>query len=70
MDPFRMPRIPGLNEIVSLLQAQTEALSPAYEWLADKGIVEKVSSPLRLTEKSRVTVDEAAYYYDGEEHYR
>jgi hypothetical protein len=46
-------------------RAQTESLAPAYEWLADKGVIEKVSAPLRLTEKSQVTVDEAAYYYDG-----
>ncbi len=44
--------------------------SPCYiggicEWLADKGIIQKVPSPLRLTHKSQVTVDEAAYYYDG-----
>ena len=45
---------------------QTDSLAFAYEWLADKGILAKVSAPLRLTEKSRVTVDEAAYYYDGE----
>ena len=35
------------------------------EWLADKEIIQKVPSPLRLTHKSQVTVDEAAYYYDG-----
>jgi predicted nucleotidyltransferase len=42
-----------------------ELFSATYEWLAGKGIIQKVSSPLRLTEKSQVTVDEAAYYYDG-----
>jgi uncharacterized protein len=47
--------------------AQTGCLSFAYEWLADKGIIEKVSTPLHLHEKSRVTVNEAAYYYDGGE---
>jgi RNA polymerase sigma factor (sigma-70 family) len=45
-------------------QAQTETLCNIYEWLADKGILQKVPSPLRLTHKSQVTVDEAAYYYD------
>ncbi len=40
-------------------------LSNIYEWLADKGIVQKVPNPVRLTQKSQVTVDEAAYYYDG-----
>jgi hypothetical protein len=42
-------------------------LSNVYEWLADKGIIQKVPSPLRLTQKSQVVVDEAAYYYDGSE---
>lgn len=46
-------------------QVQTDSLSNVYEWLADKGIIQKVPSPVRLTVKSQVTVDEAAYYYDG-----
>lgn len=37
----------------------------ACEWLADKGIINKVSLPLRLTKESRIEVEEAAYYYDG-----
>jgi uncharacterized protein len=36
------------------------------EWLADEEIIQKVSSPVRLTEKSRVDVEEAAYYYEEE----
>jgi uncharacterized protein len=35
----------------------------ACEWLADQGVIEKVPVPLRLNERSRATVDEAAYYY-------
>lgn len=35
----------------------------ACEWLAEQGVIAKVPAPLRLTEKSRATVDEAAYYY-------
>jgi uncharacterized protein len=46
-------------------QAQTQALSMVYEWLADRGTIQKVPSPVRLTPKSQVVVDEAAYYYDG-----
>lgn len=46
-------------------QAQTESLGTAYEWLADKGIIQKVPSPVRLTPKSQIVLDEAAYYYDG-----
>jgi hypothetical protein len=40
-------------------------LSNIYEWLADKGILQKVPNPVRLTQKSQITVDEAAYYFDG-----
>jgi len=36
------------------------------EWLADENILRKVSTPLRLTEKSRIDVEEAAYYYEGD----
>jgi uncharacterized protein len=47
-------------------QVQAETLGAAYEWLADQGAIHKISVPLRLTEKSRVAVEEAAYYYDVE----
>jgi hypothetical protein len=49
-------------------QVQGETLGSAYEWLAEKGAIQRISTPLRLTEKSRVTVDEAAYYYDADGH--
>ena len=39
----------------------------AYEWLVEKGLVDKLSMPLHLTKKSQVTVDEAAYFYDEDE---
>jgi RNA polymerase sigma factor (sigma-70 family) len=45
-------------------QVQTDSLAIVYEWLADKGVIQKVPSPIRLTPKSQVDVDEAAYYYD------
>lgn len=35
------------------------------EWLADEGFLQKLAVPVRLTEKSRVDVQEAAYYYSG-----
>lgn len=40
--------------------------STAYEWLADKGIIRHVPSPLQLTVKSKVKVNEAAYEYEKE----
>lgn len=45
-------------------QIQDEHLSIALEWLADKGVLRKLPSPIHLTRKSQVTVDEAAYYLD------
>ena len=41
-------------------------ISLACEWLADKEVITKVSSPVRLTDRSRVEFDEMAFYYDGE----
>jgi hypothetical protein len=38
----------------------------ACEWLADKGVIEQLATPVRLTEKSPVALDELAFYYDGE----
>lgn len=45
-------------------KTQTHDLSFVYEWLADHGIIDRLTAPLRLTRKSRVTVDEPAYYFD------
>ena len=42
-----------------------EHLDLTCDWLADKGIVERTAIPMRLTKDSRVTVDEAGYYYGG-----
>lgn len=45
-------------------KVQTDFLGGVYEWLARKGIIQKLSSPVHLTHKSQVTLDEPAYYYD------
>jgi predicted nucleotidyltransferase len=42
-------------------------LSGVYDWMARKNIIHKLSSPVRLTRKSQVTLDEPAYYYDVED---
>ena len=47
-------------------QMQVTWIDTACEWLADENIIRKVSSPVRLTEKSRISVEETAYYYDPE----
>lgn len=41
-------------------------LDAAYEWLARNGIIQRVSTPVKLTLKSQVEMEEAAYYYDRE----
>nr|PZN33955.1 MAG: hypothetical protein DIU80_03160 [Chloroflexota bacterium] len=46
------------------LQSDNGGAALACEWLAEQGVLHKVPVPMRLTEKSRVTVDEAAYYYE------
>lgn len=41
-------------------------LDAAYEWLVRKGVIQRVSTPVKLTLKSQVEIEEAAYYYDKE----
>ena len=43
---------------------QGGGLEEACEWLVQQEIMEKLSSPIHLTEKSRIKVEEPAYYYD------
>jgi hypothetical protein len=43
---------------------QGGGLEEACEWLVQQEIIEKLSSPIHLTEKSRIEVEEPAYYYD------
>ena len=44
-----------------------EGVDTACEWLADEGIIQKLAVPVRLTAKSRVDMEEAAYYFGGEQ---
>ena len=41
------------------------AFELACEWLAQKGIIEQFSAPIRLTKDSKTSVEEPAYYYDA-----
>ena len=41
-------------------------IESACEWLEREGIVEKLAMPFRITKKSRVDVEEPAYFYDPE----
>lgn len=43
---------------------QTDAIGYVCEWLAERGVIGQIAVPMRLTERSRATVDEAAYFYD------
>jgi predicted nucleotidyltransferase len=47
-------------------KVQSRGLFWIYEWLARKGIIDRVSSPVRLTRKSQVTFEEPAYVYEGD----
>jgi hypothetical protein len=46
-------------------KVQSGDLSSVYEYLVRKGIIQKLASPVHLTRKSQVTLDEPAYYYDA-----
>ena len=39
---------------------------PACEWLADIGVLEKASTPVKLTTRSQLEVPELAFLYIGE----
>jgi uncharacterized protein len=45
-----------------LSHMETFMLVEICDWLAEKGMIQKVLTPVRLTPKSRVQVEEAAYY--------
>ncbi len=40
-------------------------LDGVYEWLADEGVLQKTGVALRLTDRSRTDVEEAAYFLPG-----
>jgi hypothetical protein len=48
-------------------KVQGEQLGGCFEWLARKGIIHKLSSPIHLTRKSSVMLEEAAYYFERED---
>ena len=33
------------------------------EWLSDQGVIDKLSTPVKLTNKSRQSIDELAFFY-------
>ncbi len=40
-----------------------ESVAMACEWLADEGVIQRVATPTRITERSRADVQEAAFYF-------
>lgn len=56
----------SLSEIDDYFRKKIQGggLEEACEWLVRQDIIEKLSSPIHLTEKSRIKVEEPAYYYD------
>lgn len=57
-----------LSEISDYFEKKIQGggLEAACEWLVAQEIIQKLSSPIHLTEKSRIEVEEPAYYYDGD----
>jgi hypothetical protein len=62
----------GISEIYERLAPRLQMretsmqLMDTCNWLVEVGILQEVTNPIKLTSKSRATVDEPAYYYDGE----
>ena len=57
----------SISEIVLHFQKRTQRVGLyAYEWLHEKGIIEKLASPIRLSKKSSVELQEQAYYFNAE----
>jgi predicted nucleotidyltransferase len=48
------------------MQSPDMLVGNVLEWLAYRGTIQQLATPLRLTEKSRPSVDEATYFYDPE----
>jgi hypothetical protein len=62
----------GISEIYQHLAGRLQMressvqLFDSCNWLVEVGILQAVDNPVKLTSKSRITVNEPAYYYDGE----
>lgn len=62
------PNVVPLSEIsdhFAFTQLYPWHLESACEWLHRKGRLEKLSAPFKLTSKSRIEVEEPAYFYDN-----
>lgn len=60
----RVVPLSELSEHFAHTQLYPWHLESACEWLEENGLLEKVSAPFRITSKSRVDVEEPAYFLD------
>ena len=49
--------------IAKYFHAEAHFLIEIFDYLADKGVIEKVSQTIRITPKSRKAVEEIGYLY-------
>ena len=54
-----------ITDIYTHFSRRHLAFELACEWLAQKGVIEQFSAPVRLTKDSKVSVEEPAYYFDA-----
>ena len=56
---------PTITDIYTHFGSRSLAFELACEWLAQKGVIEQYSAPIRLTKDSKASVEEPAYYFDA-----
>ncbi len=61
----RVVPLSELSDQFAFTQLYPWHLESACEWLQRKGRLEKLATPFKLTTKSRVDVEEPAYFYDA-----
>lgn len=57
--------IKTISQIAERLRMSAPEMVELMNYLSEKGVVEKVSKTIRITPKSRLAVEEAAYLYTG-----
>ena len=59
----------SITDLNTYFQTKIEGtrLDTACQWLASKGVIEQFSTPVKLTLRSQIEVEEAAYYYYPED---
>jgi ABC-type transporter Mla subunit MlaD len=66
VDPFRLPRIPGLSELISALQTQAEALAALPRTLADlNGAVRELVAATRTATAALTSAQRTAERLEG-----